>query len=120
MATQRIVVESGATPVPRVAILVPTDLNEGGATTPIADAFARLNTRLGLEDYFDLHLICEGCEFHPGISCTKRRAVRISLPGDVLRKIAPVLKLGSMLYKVNRTVLFISEIHMSCMREERK
>lgn len=102
LATQRIVLESGATPVPRVAILVPTDLNDDGATSSFAGTFSRLSTRLGLENFFDLHLICEGCEFSPDIVCTKRRAVRISLPGDVLRKIAPVLKLGSLLYKVNK------------------
>ena len=100
LATQRIVVESGSTPVPRVAILVPADLSESASS--LAESLARLNKRLGLENFFDLYLICEGCEFYPSVPCTKRHAKRISLPGKVLRDIAPVLKLGSMLYKVMR------------------
>ena len=106
LATQRIVVESGSTPVPRVAILVPADLSESSSS--LSESLARLNTRLGLENFFDLYLICEGCEFYPSVPCTKRHAKRISLPGKVLRDIAPVLKLGSMLYKVMRFEQFLT------------
>jgi len=114
-ATQRMIFEHGKTPVPRMAMLVPVDL-ETKDQSNVKELFGRLASAANIFKYYDLYLLCEGCTLFPNTACScgseLKNPVRVEIPGTTLKKLAPVLKGAAMFYKAVSFASNIAGVHL--------
>ena len=103
-ATQRMIVEYGDMPVPRMAMLVPDDMAQGHFETK--DFFRRLASDAGAVKYYNLYFLCEGCTLFASTECSCgsgsafNEPVRVEMPGAMVKDLAPALKVAAMFYKM--------------------
>jgi len=100
-ATQRIIVEYGDTPIPRMAVLVPDDPATNGKSS-FKGLFSRLASNSGAMKCYNLYLMCEGCTLFPSTECSCGNVlgnpVRVKMPGAMLKSLVPALKAAAVLF----------------------
>ena len=99
-ATQRLLVEYGDSRVPRLALLVPADMPRGESN--VKKRLDLLASEAGFTSFYDLYLLCEGCALFPSTACSCdggfAHPVRVAMPGEALKRLAPALKAAAVLY----------------------
>ena len=113
-ATQRLLVEYGDSRVPRLALLVPADMPRGESN--VKKRLDLLASKAGFTSFYDLYLLCEGCALFPSTACSCdggfAHPVRVAVPGEALKRLAPALKAAAVLYAAASAVRNVAGVRL--------